>query len=790
MYSIGRIWVEMVVVFLLCLPAAKELSAAESLPGNQAVQWRDTLYVKIADSAFINNSIVFSLKIYRPNAAWNNDDVLGDFDFYFSFSKKAFNGTIPSFESVLPQIDYDPGLPRKNLLFAYTHFYAGRYGIAARGDNNTPAAVKYNIPVGTWVDLCRVKIPMSDVDQNPRIVWDSIATGAMTAGGNPIILKLMGDVNNNPKSTVKAAGIQVEPQWQCQGEDIYLSVRDAITSGKGLTFTWRDSVAGETWNKLGDFDAASVNKTGSSKNNRYHFEVRGAGDTLVIKNAPGIVDSMSFNCTLTDASLGASITVDTVVYLRDSVWGYFALTTTTSPKYGMSDFTDTVKKCPEADAKVKFYLFGPAVKELQNRTEFGDKFTVYYNYLDEDQNTKRDSFEVKPSQLLSGSVAPSQFTPGSAIKTNIFGFNVDMKHTGKVWVESIKTDYCTNGASFPLYDTLFIEEVKGDISYDLKDISVSVNDKVALDTAMLVKKSYQIFLKTDPSPISGWLSGSDEPGEVYEYNSGDKAGDDTVYYSYKVGECQMKAYQRIEVVESYYLTMKVLLQGSYMGKNNLRDSMRCFYAQEEAASVQIFPRNNTFRLYSPYDQRCLLESTIRQIVDVKVKGTICDWIYLRLREAIPVSGGYNYGPVIDSVSAFCLNDGTVCGIDGKVLKFKNLSGKKVYIEVKHRNHLRVISKEPLLLPNTEPLNGNYLIEFTTMGNVYFGSDVLINVMGENCLVTGDINDDGFITVQDRNAIVKLLGTVFYNNDINQDNFITVQDRNFVVRNLGMFTRLP
>ena len=64
------------------------------------------------------------------------------------------------------------------------------------------------------------------------------------------------------------------------------------------------------------------------------------------------------------------------------------------------------------------------------------------------------------------------------------------------------------------------------------------------------------------------------------------------------------------------------------------------------------------------------------------------------------------------------------------------------------------------------------------------------VNGKYCLLGGDLNDDGFITVQDRNIVVKQIGDILYENDVNQDTFITVQDRNFVTKNMGAYYRLP
>lgn len=780
----GLVTNKLLCLLFMVLFCGIHVQGAESLPDGAAVQWRDTLYVRVADSAFVDNAIVFSIQIYRPNDDWNKDKVLGDFDFYFSYSSKAFSTTLtPTFVSVLPEID-KTSTNRRNLLLGYTQFYAGRFGICGRADN--AGAQKYTIPLRTWVELCRVKIPMAQVDQNPGLQWDLKATGAMTAGGNPIILKPSGDVLNNPKATVKAKGITVFPQLQCQGEDVYLYVRDAVTSGKGLSFTWQDSIVGENWNNLGTFEAASAVKHGSSKDGRYQFDVLGAGDTLVIRNTPGVVNGMFFKCTLADASVGASMAVDTVVILRDSLWGYLASTEPTA-KYGMNSMIDTVKKCPDTQAELIFYMFGPA-REVFTADRFGRNIKVYYRYQDKDLNTIRDSFEIARTTLLSGIKRVGTFPAGSVIRKDIFSAAVQTEHVGKMWIESIATEYCNNGGGFTTYDTLYIEETQGDITYNLADITVGVGDEIALDTMRTTVKDYTIGLKTDPSPLDSWIEGSSEAGEIYTYHAGMKAGDDTVYYAYKAGKCELKAYRRIEVVENCYLTMKVLLEGPYLGLDDKgRDTMRCVYFEQEDLGYEVFPRNNVGRLYSPYDEEFVLASDVKNIVDVKTTGTICDWIFIRLREEVIVGGvSYPATTCIDSVNAFIMQDGKIYDTEGEVLKFKNITGKKIYIELKHRNHLRVRSKDPIVLPTALP--GNIVVDFTDPDVVYYGTDMLKLVSGKYCLYAGDLNDDGFITAPDKNLISKILGQIQYLYDVNMDNFVTAPDKNIVQKNLGVYSK--
>ncbi|MEG2340475.1 MAG: hypothetical protein RSA53_07185 [Odoribacter sp.] len=751
---IGFIRKRLLGVVLFLLLSEVTLLAMETLPQTSAIQWRDTLYVRIADSAFINNSIAFDLEIYRPNDDWNKDIVLGDFDFYFSYGRKAFDGTTaPVFTALLPEIDQTVS-PRKNLLFGYTHFYAGRYGICGRIDNSGGA--KYTIPSKTWVKLCRVEIPMTKIDQNPEIVWDVRATGAMTAGGNPIILKLAGDVINNPKATVKAAGIVVSPQLQCQGEEVRLYVRDALTSGTDLKFIWKDSVAGETWNTLGTFNAATPVKTGSSKDGRYQFEVLSKGDTLVIKNTTGIVDGMFFKCTLHDASVNASMTVDTVVLLRDSLFGYLA-STAPSVKLGMTGKIDTVKKCPNVDAPLHFYLLGPTATEIQQK-EFGEKLKIYYRYQDKDLNVLRDSFEVTPAKLLSGRQKVATFPSSSLIKTDVFRCSVQTKHIGKMWVESIVTEFCNNGSGYPPYDTIFVKDVQGEIVYNLSDLTVSVNDQVALDTALLKDKTYQVYLKNDPSPLGGYITGSQSIGEVYYYNAANKVGYDTVYYAYKQESCDMKAYRSIEVVEYSYVRLKVLLFGPYLGvDNNGKDTMNCALN----TTFDLFPKNNTFRYVSPYDEYSVLNNKISVMGDIKCGGTVCDWIFVKIRD------GEN-GHYVDSVSALLRQDGIICDTSGNTyLKFKKLDAKPYNIVIEHRNHLTIMGKS-MTLPKSKPTTDAITAgaDFTKLVNLYDTDpsdtyEALTLFKGVYCMLPYDFNKDGLVSLADKGAALNSVAKFGY-----------------------------
>lgn len=785
---VGKV-AKIILLFCIFFCMLIDAKAMEGIPDRQGVQWRDTLYVCVADSSYDADVLSFSIRIYRPNDDWNKDKVLGDFDFYFSYSSKAFDpAATPIIERCIEGMDNGSAV-RNNLVYVYTQFYAGRFGICGRADN--PDGAVYEIPARQWVELCRVKIPMKNGSQNPGIQWDVRATGSMTAGGNPMILTLRGDVLHNPKATVTAAGLHVSPELQCQGEDVYVWVREAVTSGTGLSYTWKDSKDGNTWNELGMFNATSTTRSGSSVLGGYDFEVLGEGDTLIIKNSPGAVDGMYFQCVLSDDAFPTErAEVDTIVYLRDSLYAYVA-SSTPSVQFGMrTGAMDTVMKCPGAAATLDLYLFGPTGAEMRQAkdNEFGDSIVLYYYCMDKDLNTVRDSFQFRRTDFLRTIIPASNGQ--NKLKTELFKASWTTEHSGMIWVESLGTKYCNNGVGYAVYDTIMIQEMEGDFDYNLAPLTVGVGECVALDTATAEKKPYEVvFGELGYSLIGGYLDGGNSfSNYVNSYCAGDQAGLDTIYYEYRQGECKIRLAREIEVTENSYLTIRVLLEGPYLGTNaESQDSMRCEYANQENLGYEFFPRNNTRKLQSPYNDQVSLE--VEQLSDIETKKMICDWVYIELQETIEENGAIVGGEVVDSVSAFVLADGSVCDLKGGVVQFSNKGDNKFFVHIKHRNHLKVVSN-PVSLPKKEPAEGVFVIDFTETTHVVGDVNAVKLVNGKYCLFAGDLNDDGFITVQDRNIILKTIGEILYEGDINQDTFISVQDRNFLLKNLGAFGKLP
>lgn len=776
--------VKVISIILICVTDAFGLITSDVMSQAPAYTWRDTLYVRVVDSVYnpASQAIEFSLEMKRPNADWNRDAVMGDMDFYFFYDRTAFDpaSITPVFDRAHTALDLSVNGSRTNMLSAEVRFHAGRFLISTRVTNKAGDANKYEFSVDEgWVELCRVKIPMTDPNRNPGIVWDMTATGAMTAGGDPILLKLAGDVKNNPKGTVNAKSLVVAPQWVCQGDLLYLYVEDVVTSGDDLRFTWRDSVERGAATTLGEFNAPA---TGVSPRG-YQYEILGKGDTLVIPNVPHVVDNLHFICDLYDYKVKDGMTVTEKALVRDSLYAYFVSGTPSTPN-GMSGEIDTVWKCQGVPAQLYLHVFGTDRKSMQS--EFGSKLTVHYGFIDKDMNARTGTLDVLTADLLKQQTTVS----GLPVGTILFKAGITFEDMGKFWVNSISTEYCSNGAGYVPFDTVYIKEVEGNIEYNLPKLSVSIGEEIALDTATATPKNYTI----DFLPAGSYLGGSVyEDAGVYKYDATSAiAGMDTVVYTYKQASCEMQAFQPVEVVENYYLTMKVLLEGTYLGLDDKnRDTMNCFYTEQERIGENVFPRNNLFRLLSPYNDEVTLDAKYLQVSDLPLKGTLCDWIYIELKEALYSEefGRYECGDRLDSLSAFILNDGSVCGLDGNDIKFKNIGSQKVYVIIKHRNHLKVISN-PVQLLNHIPAKSEIVIDFTDITKVFQGEDALKKVIGKNCLIGGDVNGDGFISVQDRSLISKSMGLLLYEYDINQDRFVMVQDRNIVGKNTGSYSKLP
>ncbi|MBN3035069.1 MAG: hypothetical protein JW861_05740 [Bacteroidales bacterium] len=126
---------------------------------------------------------------------------------------------------------------------------------------------------------------------------------------------------------------------------------------------------------------------------------------------------------------------------------------------------------------------------------------------------------------------------------------------------------------------------------------------------------------------------------------------------------------------------------------------------------------------------------------------VVDWVLVELRETSGTASGATASTMIGRQAALLLEDGSVVGTDGiSPLEFNLNITENLYVVVWHRNHLGIISSNPL-----QKVGGIYTYDFTDAnGKVYGGSnahkEISTGVWG---MAAGDGDCDGQITTGDK-----------------------------------------
>jgi hypothetical protein len=121
---------------------------------------------------------------------------------------------------------------------------------------------------------------------------------------------------------------------------------------------------------------------------------------------------------------------------------------------------------------------------------------------------------------------------------------------------------------------------------------------------------------------------------------------------------------------------------------------------------------------------------------------IVDWILLELRDGSSPSGS----PLGRRV-AFIKSNGSIVDIDGSSpVTFTGLSVlASYYLVVRHRNHLSVMSANPIAVNFS---SGRFEYDFTTGTGKYYGTDAKGLGSGKYGMYAGDVTGDGFIDASD------------------------------------------
>ena len=173
-----------------------------------------------------------------------------------------------------------------------------------------------------------------------------------------------------------------------------------------------------------------------------------------------------------------------------------------------------------------------------------------------------------------------------------------------------------------------------------------------------------------------------------------------------------------------------------------------------------------------------------------VPNNVVDWVLIEIRDTTQVDLAIDE-TIVARQAAFLLNDGSVVGLDGTSnLQFNISINNQIYVVVRHRNHLPVISQNALV-----EVDGIYSYDFTNDANKALGGSLALKDMGGGWfgMIAGDSNADGEINDSDiENNWPDQAGKEgYFSVDFNMNSQVNNPDKNEFWRiNTGYFSQLP
>jgi hypothetical protein len=161
---------------------------------------------------------------------------------------------------------------------------------------------------------------------------------------------------------------------------------------------------------------------------------------------------------------------------------------------------------------------------------------------------------------------------------------------------------------------------------------------------------------------------------------------------------------------------------------------------------------------------------------------VIDWVLLDLRLASDMT------VVVARKAALLKDNGEIIDTDGTMgVKFEGVAPGDYYITVCQRNHLDVISAQPV----TFGISGVTYYDFTQAGAAMGNGNVAEVQPGVFALYCGDLNCDGVIDAGDRSVAWNLRNTVGYlEGDANMDGVIDATERSITWNNRNKASAVP
>jgi len=170
-----------------------------------------------------------------------------------------------------------------------------------------------------------------------------------------------------------------------------------------------------------------------------------------------------------------------------------------------------------------------------------------------------------------------------------------------------------------------------------------------------------------------------------------------------------------------------------------------------------------------------------------IPADVMDWVLIELRDTTDASLATGE-TVIARQAAFLLNDGAVVGMDGSsILAFNHSIIHSLFVVIHHRNHLPVMSANPVT-----KTNGIYSYDFTDATEKAYGGNQVDLGNGVYGMYAADINADGVVNETDINLWKQIAGKKGYlKEDANLDTQVDNKDKNdLFVPNEGESSLIP
>ena len=150
------------------------------------------------------------------------------------------------------------------------------------------------------------------------------------------------------------------------------------------------------------------------------------------------------------------------------------------------------------------------------------------------------------------------------------------------------------------------------------------------------------------------------------------------------------------------------------------------------------------------------------------------------------------------MSGLLQRDGDIVHTDGlSAPDFSQVSIDDYYLAIRHRNHLGVMTADPI------NINSGEIIDFTDPNTATYGIDALKQQGDQMLMWPGDANNNGVISYNgannDKNSILSQVGLFtpngvengYFLNDVNMDGQVkyngSSNDKNSILSQVGLFT---